>query len=164
MGKLSREDIWACAPAMPMADAPKKDEWVKELARQVGNPNEGIFLVGHSLGVCGILGYLESLPENSKIGGALLVSGPIHPLGGQYSFIDHFMDKEFNYEHIKKICKKFVVIHGDNDTTVPFSQAQELAKNLSCELTVIPNGGHLNGSSGWYKLPEALEALHKMFK
>lgn len=74
------------------------------------------------------------------------------------------MNTPFDFEKIKNVCKNFVVIHGDNDQAVPFDQAEELSKNLSCELISIPNGGHLNESSGWYKLSEALTALEKMLK
>lgn len=165
MGKLAKEDIWACALAMPMADGPQKDDWVKEITRMVGEPSEDIFLIGHSLGVPTILHYLESLPVDSRIGGVVLVSGPIHILeGDRYSAINHFMDVPFNFEHIKKVCEKFSVIHGDNDQNVPFIQAEELSKNLKCNLIPVHNGEHLSGSSGWYELPEALQALNEMLK
>lgn len=167
MGKLAKEGIWACALAMPMIDEkPIKDEWVAEITRSVGKPDGNVFLVGHSLGVPAVLNYLETLYPELKIDGAVLVSGIIHPIPGKdrYIPINHFYEKEFNYDHIKNICNNIVVIHGDNDTAVPFEQAQELSKNLSCQLIPIKNGGHLNGSSGWYELPEALEALLKMIK
>ncbi len=166
MGKLAKENIWAVALAMPTPENPKKDEWVAELSRQIGTPNEEIFLVGHSLGVCTVLHYLQSLPIGNKIGGAVLVSGPLHVLSQEerYRKIDHFMDKDFDFNKIKDVCKNFVVIHGDNDKNVPFEQAIELSSNLNCELITIPNGGHLNGSSGWYELPEAFDALLKIMK
>lgn len=165
LGKLAHLDIWSCAPAMPMAGNPKKDEWVKEISRQVGNPDENIFLVGHSLGVPALLRYIESLPEGSKIGGMVLVSGIINVIEGKerYESINHFYDHPFNFERIKSICSNFTVIHGDNDSAVPFSDAEQLSKELNCELVSIKNGGHLNGSSGWYELPEALSTLEKMF-
>ncbi len=162
MGKLAKKDIWACALAMPMSDEPKKDEWIAEMKRVIGKPNEDIFLVGHSLGVSAILNYLQSL-DSEVVGGAILVSGPIHVLGDdKYRAIDHFMNKDFNFEYIKNVCKNFCVIHGDNDVTVPFSHAVELSNNLNCQLITIKNGGHLNGSSGWYELPEAYETILKM--
>jgi predicted alpha/beta hydrolase family esterase len=167
MGKLAREDIWACALAMPMVDnKPIKDEWVAEISRSVGTPDQNIFLVGHSLGVPAILNYIQSLPKDSNIGGVVLVSGIIHSIPGKdkYIPINHFYSDEFNFDCIKTKCNKFIVIHGDNDSAVPFEQAQELSSKLSCELVTIKDGGHLNGSSGWYELPEAFEALLKMIK
>lgn len=168
MGELAKKDIYACALPMPTPDKPKKDEWVKKITEEIGNPNEEIFLVGHSLGVPAVLRYLETLNKNQKIGGAVLVSGLIHILKedkeDKYRAIDHFVDTPFNFKHIKSVCKNFVVIHGDDDATVPFEHAIELSKNLSCELISIPGGKHLSRSSGWYKLPKALESLEKMIK
>ncbi len=112
-----------------------------------------------------ILHYLETLPVGGGIGGAVLVSGPIHVLSkDKYRPIDHFMNTPFDFGKIKNVCEKFVVIHGDNDEAVPFSHGEELSKAFLCKLVPVPNGGHLNGSSGWYELPEALESLTEMIK
>lgn len=163
MWELGKKKIYACALPMPTPDKPKKDEWIKKITEEIGNPNEEIFLVGHSLGVPAILRYLETLPEGIKISGAVLVAGPIHVLSSErHKIIGHFMDTPFDFKHIKSVCKNFVVIHGDDDTTVLFKHAIELSKNLSCELIPVPGGKHLSRSSGWYELPEALESLEKM--
>jgi hypothetical protein len=166
MGELAKHDIYACALPMPKPDVPSKESWVKTISIAVENPNEEIFLVGHSLGVPAILGYLETLALGLKIGGVVLVSGIIHVVSDRDkpSLINHFFDKDFNYEKIKNICSNFVVIHGDDDQNVPFSQAIELSQNLSCELVPVPDGKHLNGSAGFYQLPELLESLLKMIK
>ncbi len=164
MGKLAEDDIWACALPMPTPNNPKKDEWVNEISRQVGEPSENIYLIGHSLGVPAILRYVESLPESSILGGVVLVSGIINVIDGKerYKPIDHFYDTPFDFKKIKSITGNFSVIHGDNDPSVPFSDAEQLSKELGCDLIPIKNGGHLNGSSGWRQLPEALDALLKM--
>lgn len=165
MEELSKESIYACALPMPTPDVPVKSEWVKVINEAVGIPREGIFLVGHSLGVPAILRYLESLDKDSKIGGVVLASGLtslIKEVG--YENVNKFIETTFDFEHIKNTCKNFVVIHGDNDENVPFSDAEFLADKLSCKLISIPNGGHLNGPDGFYKLPEALGSLLKMMK
>lgn len=163
MRELAKKDIWACALPMPTPDKPQKDEWVKTVTDAVGNPNEEIFLVGHSLGVPTILRYLETLDKNKKIGGAVLVSGPAFEIK-KHGYVNKFLDTPFNFEHIKNVCKSFVVVHGDNDPNVPFSDAEYLSKNLSCSLISIPNGGHLAGHDGFYELPQLLEALEKIIK
>lgn len=164
MGKLAREDVYACALPMPIPEQPIKEEWIQEIARAVGTPDKNVFLVGHSLGVPAILQYVQSLPAGSEIGGAVLVSGPMRePDPIHYAAIVPFFDPAFDFERIKKVCSNFVVIHGVDDPVVPFSDAEELNQALSCKLVSIPNGGHLNGSSGWYELPAALEALHDCF-
>ncbi len=169
MGKLARENIWACALSMPEPDNPKKEEWVKEISRQIGNPDSEVFIVGHSLGVPAILRYLENLSNGVKIGGAVLVSGPYKKLetenlSSKIRKIDSFFESDFDFKKIKEVGSKFVVIHGDDDPKVPFEHALFLSKNLDSPVISIPKGGHLNGSAGWYELPELLKALQDMIK
>lgn len=162
MAELEKQDVYACSLAMPTPNEPICNEWVQEIARHVElNKNEQIYLVGHSLGVPAILRYLEST-EAKNIHGVVLVSGPSENNG--YEKLDSFFDKTFNFENAKMKCKNFAIIHGDNDTLVPLSNAQLLAKELNGELILVKNGGHLNGSSGWTALPECLTALNKMMQ
>ena len=165
MGELAKNDIYACALPMPTPDVPVKSEWIKTINEAVGVPTKEIFLIGHSLGVPAILRYLEDLDKDSKIGGVVLVSGLAFVIKEDgYEQVNTFLEGSFDFDHIKNVCNNFVIIHGDNDTNVPLSDAEELSKKLACDLIIIPNGGHLNGSAGCYKLPEALDSLLKMIK
>lgn len=164
MGELAQNDIWACALAMPNPNTPSKEEWVKTINDAVINPSDEIFLVGHSLGVPAILRYLETLDLNSQIGGAVLVSGPVFKKDGGNEYVTSFINTPFDFYHIKDVCKNFVVIHGDNDPNVSFDDATYISEQLSCDLISIPNGGHLAGYNGWFKLPEALNFLLKIIK
>ncbi len=162
MGELEKQEIYACALAMPTPENPVCSEWINEISRHIErNTNDEIYLVGHSLGTPAILRYLESAPAK-LIFGAILVSGPSEKNNDRK--IDGFLDKNFDFEKIKSNCKKFTVIHGDNDPNVPLNNAKFLSQNLNGELIVVENGGHLNGSAGWFKLPQCLEALNKMMK
>ena len=164
MWELAKKDVWACALPMPTPDKPEREQWIETIMKAVDIPTEEVFLVGHSLGVPAILRYLESLNKNQKIGGAVLVSGPAFKIKKNgYEKVNEFLNVPFDFEHIKNVCKNFIVIHGDNDMDVPFSNAEYLSKNLSCELIPIPNGKHLAGHDGFYELPILLESLEKMF-
>ena len=70
-----------------------------------------------------------------------------------------FLKDPFSFKLIKAKVNKIVVIHGDDDRMVSVDQGQFLAKELDAELIIVKNGGHLNGSSGWYSLPPCFEAL-----
>jgi predicted alpha/beta hydrolase family esterase len=161
MGELDKIDIYACALAMPNPANPICDEWINEVARHVErNQEDQIYLVGHSLGVPTILRYLEQTGANN-IQGAVLVSGPSEKNNNRK--IDSFLDKSFDFGVIKSKAKQFSIIHGDNDPNVPLSNAEFLSDKLEGNLILVPNGGHLNGSSGWLSLPPVLEVLQKMF-
>jgi len=162
MGELEKSDIYACALSMPSPENPACGEWVEEIHRHVErNKNDEIYLVGHSLGVPAILRYLESGSAGINIAGAVLVSGPCEKVKNNKK-IDSFLDKPFDFKTIKSKAKKFTIIHGDNDPCVSLNNAEILSKELNGKLIVIPNGGHLNGGSGWFKLPECLESLRVM--
>ena len=162
MAELERQDIYACALPMPTPENPICTEWVDEISRHIErNKNDEIYLVGHSLGVPAILRYLESL-KIEPIWGAVLVSGPSEKNNNKK--ISNFLDKGFDFKKIKARCKKFAVIHGDNDPNVPLDNAKFLSEKLGGQLTIVKNGGHLNGSAGWFSLPQCLEALLKMVK
>ncbi len=161
MAELEKLDVYACALSMVNPENPVCSEWLEEISWIMEkNKTDEIYLVGHSLGVPAILRYLESDQANN-IAWAVLVSGPSEKNNNRK--LDSFLEQPFDFQKIKSRCTKFQVIHGDNDPNVPLENAKFLAKELDCELTVISNGGHLNGSSGWFSLPQALDALNKMF-
>lgn len=156
MGELEKKEIYACALSMPNTDGPICKDWIEEISRIVEvNKNDEIYLVGHSLGTTAILRYLESYA--TKIAGAVLVSGSIEPV--ENKAISNFLNKPFDFKKIETKANKFLVIHGDNDSRVPYEQAKTLAKELDCKLITIKNGGHLTGLEGWDSLPQVLEGL-----
>lgn len=161
MGELEKRYIYACSLPMPEPEHPVRSEWVDEIVRQTDRSAiDEVFLVGHSLGATAILRYLED-ERALKISGAVLVSGAIHG-NGRSGAVDAFFDGGYDFGKIRSKCSRFVVIHGDNDTRVPLSDAETVARELDCPLIVVGNGGHLNAESGHLTLPQCLEALETM--
>lgn len=161
MAELEKLDVYACALAMPNPDSPVCTEWVAEITSNVQKfKKDGVYLVGHSLGVPAILRYLEK-NNCSIVTGAVLVSGPAKSVG--VPEIEDFLADEFDFNNIRISCNNFAVIQGDNDPLVPFFHAEILTSKLSADLTMVENGGHLNGSAGWNSLPQCLTALKVMF-
>lgn len=162
MAELSQRGIYACALAMPTPNNPVPKEWVEEIRRHVENsPRDQFYLVGHSLGSPAILRFLEST-KAKNVKGAVLVSSPVYKT--QKKKVAEFLKKPFDFKNIKSRVKNILVIHGDNDPAVSVEQGEYLADQLKGKLVIIEKGGHLNGSSGWYKLPQALEGLVEMME
>ncbi|MDB5259110.1 MAG: alpha/beta hydrolase [Candidatus Taylorbacteria bacterium] len=158
MGELEKSDIYACALSMPTPAEPLCDEWVEEIGRHVQrNSDANIYLVGHSLGVPAILRYLESMPDSTKLAGTVLVSGPCTQTKNEK--LKHFLEKPFDFSSIRSKAGKVAIIHGDNDEVVLVTEAHILCEKLGGELHIVKNGGHLNGSSGWFALPDCLAVL-----
>lgn len=162
MGELEKRGVYACALAIPNPNNPSPEAWIQEIARHAeSNPRDHIYLVGHSLGVPAILRYLETTEVNN-VKGIVLVSGPFFKTNKKK--VDEFLKKPFDCTTLTSKVKRIVVIHGSNDKAVSSDQGVALAKALNAKLILIQNGGHLNGSSGWFKLPECLESLENIMK
>jgi len=160
MAELEKQDIYACALAMPTPDAPVCSEWVSEIAQHIEvSDGDEIYLVGHSLGGTATLRYLES-ERAFPLAGAILVSTPCEKNSNRK--IDSFLDKGFDFKAILSRCAKFAIIHGDNDPNVPLNDPEYLSGKLEAELILVKDGGHLNGSAGWFQLPQCLDALNKL--
>jgi predicted alpha/beta hydrolase family esterase len=161
MRELQKKDIYACSLAMPDKDIAICEEWVQEIAHHVEkNTKDEIYLIGHSLGGPAILHYLEQTTA-ANIKGVILVSSPSEKITDKD--VIGFLQTDINFEKILSAVPCFAVIHGDDDPIVPIQNGGFLADKLKCDLIVIHKGKHLNGSAGFYELPECMKVLEEMF-
>lgn len=150
---------------MPEPLKPKIETWIKFLEEQVGVPNENTFFFGHSIGAQTILRYLESLPEDSKIGGAVFLAGWIHLTDEAYETDEDaeiakpWLETPLDWGKIKSHANKFVGIFSANDPLVPISDAKIFESNLGAKIIIEQDKKHFSGSSGIKELPSALEAV-----
>lgn len=160
MTELQKEGIYACALAMPATEQVICEEWVEEIARHVDkNAEDEIYLVGHSLGGPAILHFLEQATA-TNVKGVILVSSPSEKITDEN--VHGFLQTPIDFDTIKNKVSKFSIIHGDDDPVVPIQNGGYLADKLNCDLVVIHEGKHLNGSAGFYQLPECLAELRKI--
>jgi len=160
--ELEKRGFTVLIPSMPNTKHPKMDEWLNHLTKVVGTPDENCYLVGHSLGCITILRYIETLKENQKIGGAILIAGFTSNLG--YEELESFFKKPINWEKIKSHCKKFIAIHSDNDPFVSLHYGKMFKEKLNAEVIVEHNMKHFSGGDGITELPVVLDALLKISK
>jgi len=149
-------------PAMPNTRRPKQKEWLNHLVKIIGKADEQTFLVGHSLGVTIILQYLEKLPASQKIGGAILVAGPIKSIG--FWETADFFSKEFNFKKIKQAARELILIYSDNDPLVPLEHGKILQKKIGAKFILIKKANHLCEGDGFFRLPMAREEILRMSK
>ncbi len=154
--KLESKGFVVEVPAMPDTIHPSLDGWLAHLKKVVGEPNENIYLVGHSLGAITILRYLESL-EEKKVGGIVLVAGFPEPIG--YEEINTFFARPLDYQRIKKTVDRIIAIHSDDDPYVPLKNGEILKEKIGAKLIIVPNAGHLNAEDGFTELPIVLESV-----
>ena len=159
--ELEKLEIEVSVPTMPKTNSPKLEEWLSHLQDIIINPDAQTYLVGHSLGCPTILRYLESLNENQKVGGALLVAGFAEPLP-HLPELDSFTENTWNDAYIKTRTKKLTIINSDDDEAVPFFNAEHVRDRFGAKLVTVHEAGHINEKSGYTKVPFVLNELEDM--
>lgn len=158
--KLEAGGFQVSVPAMPDTVHPEIDAWLEHLTKIVATPDEDCYFVGHSLGCITILRYLETLKENQKIGGVILVAGFTSNLG--YEEVSSFFTKPINWKKIKSHCSKFTAIHSDNDPYVSLHYGDFFKEKLGAEIVIEHEKGHFSGDDGIMELPSAFDAVLKI--
>jgi predicted alpha/beta hydrolase family esterase len=152
-------------PAMSETDTPKLSAWLPELVKTIGQPDEELFLIGHSLGCVTIMRYLESLPAGVKVGGIVFVAGFTDNLG--YPELENFFRTPLDLGAVKSHLEPGAVfIHSDNDKYVDVKYGEELAEKLAGKLMVFPGMGHFSGpldsKDSCTELPAVMEAIKEL--
>jgi hypothetical protein len=148
---------------MPHTDTPTISDWINYIKLKVQYLDENTYFIGHSIGCQAILRYLE-LQDNVKIGTAIFIA-PWLILTAIEAEEDNIIAKPWvetpiDFEKIKKVISKCVMIFSDNDPYVPFKESQELfKKNLGPKIIVEHNKGHFTQEDGVVDLPIAIQEL-----
>ena len=158
--ELEKKDFQVTVPAFPETELPKLDKWLPKLKEVVGEPDSETFLIGHSVGCITILKYLESLSDNQKIGGAVLVAGFTDNLG--YDELKNFFTTPINFDEIKKHCPKFITIFSDNDPEVPLKHRDIFKNKLNAEVITKHNAGHFSGNDKCSELLDVVSSIEKL--
>lgn len=169
--ELSKKGFKVQVLPMPNSQSPKIEEWVPFLAKNVGEIDENTVLIGHSIGCQTIWRYLESLKEDERITGAVLVA-PWIRLNAENALQDEesreivrpWLETPIDWEKVKKNCGKFVVILSDDDPYVYLEDGEIFKEKLGAKLIIEHNMKHFSGDDGVMKLPVVREELLKMAK
>ncbi len=150
-------------PEMPNPEEPKIETWVSHLAGVVGDPNKNTYFVGHSVGCQAILRYLESLPTEKRVGGAVFVAGwfILSDLETEEEKVigKPWVETPIDFEKVKRHTTKFLAIFSDNDYVIPIVNKEMLEERLGAKTIIEREKGHFTGSDGVTKLPSALKAI-----
>ncbi len=155
--ELEKRGFTVIVPAMPDTMNPTMNGWVPHLSETVGAPDQDTYLVGHSLGCITILRYLETLQDNQKVGGAVLIAGFGHNLEyqGYKDELVSFFQTPVDWEKVKKHCNKFVTFHSEDDPYVPVKHSTLFEEKLGAKTIIQQGMGHYNDK----EYPIILEAL-----
>ena len=166
--ELEAKGFEVIAPQMPDADLPRIEKWVPALKSIIKDPDENTYFVGHSMGCQAIVRYLETLPSETRIGGAVFVAGflrHITNLEQEPDVLD--VDREWaetpiDFAKARSCLSKSVAIFSTNDLCVSLDNRKDFQQKLGSEIITLQNKGHLNDDDDVFKFPEALSAVLKM--
>ena len=158
--ELTKSGFLVKVPAMPNAEHPRQDEWVKALDEAVGQPTKDCFFIGHSLGCIAILRYLESIQV--VVGGAVLIAGFARSLG--IPELDNFFTEPIDWKRIRNNCFRFTAINSDDDPYVPVECANAFLQNLGATCIIEHGMKHFGSAEGITQVPMVLREVLKMVR
>lgn len=141
--ELEEKGFEVLVPEMPDTENPKLSLWLPRLQEVAPNPDENLFLIGHSAGAITIMRFLEQLGENQKIGGVIFVAGFTNDLG--FPELKNFFEEPINFEKIKSKTKHFTAIHSDNDPYVAVKFGDVFKEKLDAKVIVKHKMKHFSG-------------------
>lgn len=160
--ELEKKGFEVTVPAMPDADNPRLEKWLSHLESVVGEPDDELVMVGHSIGTVAILRYLETLSDDERIDKVILVAGFTDPIG--FKELENFFEKPLDFSAIKRRSKDgFVAIQSDNDQYVSEQYGVRLRDELGAKLVVKHGAYHMSGDvdgeDSYLELPEVVQEL-----
>lgn len=162
--ELEQRGFEVIVPQLPEPRVPRINNWVPKLREVVGQPDEQTYFVGHSMGCQTIARYLESLPEGTKVGGAVFVAGFFKRLTGieegeESDVVREWLETPLDLASVRARLKGSVAVFSDNDHYVPLDNQDDFAQKLGSRIVIEHAQKHFSGSTGTTELLVALEAV-----
>ncbi len=160
--KLEKSGHIVFAPTFPTPEGQDFNNWLRVSKATLANHlPEKTVLIGHSTGSIFVLRLAEQTKQPYK---AVFSVCPFAVDLGLPEFDPlnaSFIYPAFNWEHVKAGARNIYCLAGDNDPYVPLSASQRVAEAIDSQLTIVPNGGHLNADTGYREFPLLLEKIQE---
>jgi len=161
--ELEQKGFQVQVPAMPEPTEPKIEAWVSHLSKIVGDVDENIFFVGHSIGCQTVLRYLERLSADKRVGGAAFVAGWFTLMNlktdEEKEIAQPWLETPIDFEKVKQHTEKFFAMFSDDDEVVPQENKKLFEEQLGAKTVIEHSKGHFSGSDGVKELPGVLEFI-----
>jgi len=163
--QLQDKGFEVCVLAMPNPESPDVKEWTDFISNQVGEPNDNILFIGHSVGCQAILRYLQE--SQTRALGVICVAGWFMLKGldaEEEEIAELWLDISLiDFKKIRKNVGKLVAIFSDNDPYVPLVENKKVfEEELNAEIIIQKNKGHFTEEDGIRELPVVLEEVLKI--
>jgi predicted alpha/beta hydrolase family esterase len=149
---LTARGITCTVVELPTPESPDAAAWEHAVAAAVGTPDEGTWIVAHSLGAITALRALEALPEGTRVGGLVMVAGFTGPLAALPVLDDYLRDDIDATKLVPRVGTR-IMVHSDDDALVPPDASDRLARRLRAEVYLQRGAGHFLAEDGVVSLP-----------
>lgn len=163
---LQKQGYEVFVPELPNPDYPKIKPWIEKIKEVVGKPQPDDIFIGHSLGCMGILQYLQTLPDDTKVSKVILIAGfeklkdAAFEVPEDRVIFKPWKEAPMDYEKVKKMAGSWIALFSDNDPSVSYEDNYKVFKDkLGAKIILQHNMGHFNQGSGVRKLPILLELV-----
>jgi predicted alpha/beta hydrolase family esterase len=152
--------------SMPTPETPIIETWIKKLQEFIKVDSETI-LVGHSVGCQAVMRFVETLEDEKKISGMLLLAPwmkldqtTIEEEGEEVVELARpWMETPIDFDKVKNISNKIVAIFSDNDEFVELTQKDFFEEKLNAQTIVEHQKGHFSPAENISELLSALESI-----
>jgi len=144
------------APQFPVDENQNFDSWFAEYKKIASQLDRYSIIVAHSMGVPFSLRIIErSLIPFSA---AFFVGGFFENLEEHKNkeIISSFTKESFDFEQIKKNCKRFFIYASEDDHNVPVEKSLKLAENLGEDPILYDDAGHFKKDDGYSEFEDLL--------
>ncbi|MES2225816.1 MAG: alpha/beta hydrolase [Patescibacteria group bacterium] len=150
LGERLGDSYEVYSPQMPCKENAKYAEWKIWFEKFVPYMEDGVILIGHSLGGIFLAKYLSENSFPKKIAATFLVATP-------YNTPTEHPRADFNILgpllRFEEQCGEIFLYHSKDDQIVPFSNFERYQKDLpGAHLRIFDKAGHFNDE----ELPEIL--------
>ncbi|PIN81288.1 hypothetical protein COV13_01690 [Candidatus Woesearchaeota archaeon CG10_big_fil_rev_8_21_14_0_10_32_9] len=144
------------APQFPVDDNQNFDSWFAEFRRIFSQLDRNLIIVAHSMGVPFALKLIEQ--NIIPVAGCFMVGGFFEQYeGDEDSEIDStFVKENFDFETIKKNCKRLFIYASEDDDVVPVKYSKNLSEKLDEDPILFEDAGHFTEGDGYTQFEDLL--------
>ena len=143
-------------PIMPNPDYPEYKTWKRRLRAILPTVNDGVILIGHSLGGSVLLKYLSEEPFDKKIEGLFLIAAPYW--GAKDWEIEEFTLADDFTARLPPIARVFLY-HSQNDDIAPATHLELYRKQFPTAVVRIFGGNDHSFERG---IPELIDDIKNL--
>lgn len=133
-------------PDLPGGEHPRVQQWLDVLHDVISTNDKPLVLVGHSLGTRTALLCIEKY--HPKIEKVFLIAAFANRTENadrnEGQAYPDFFEYKINLERIKPLVGKFIVMHSQDDSSIPYEQGVSIAKDLDAKLITYEGRDHFD--------------------